>query len=189
MNHPGSVRAVIRDGKKASSLKEEGNKLFKAGQWEEAIELYSDALDFCPDTDDFKYSAAVFLCNRAACFLQLGHLEDVVEDCTDALELEPRYVKALIRRAKAHEQLEDLDAALADLAKVLEIDPSLHAVRQDHKRLDAQIKEKNEKLKDEMMGKLKDLGNTVLGKFGLSLDNFKTVQDPNTGSYSISFQQ
>ena len=38
-------------------------------------------------------------------------------------------------------------------------------------------------------GKLKDLGNTLLGKVGLSLDNFKAVQDPSTGSYSISFQQ
>ncbi|EAY78997.1 hypothetical protein OsI_34106 [Oryza sativa Indica Group] len=38
-------------------------------------------------------------------------------------------------------------------------------------------------------GKLKDLGNSVLGRFGMSVDNFKAVKDPNTGSYSISFQQ
>lgn len=38
-------------------------------------------------------------------------------------------------------------------------------------------------------GKLKDLGNTVLGKFGLSLDNFKAEKDPQTGSYSIKFSQ
>ncbi len=42
---------------------------------------------------------------------------------------------------------------------------------------------------DEMLGKLKDLGNTILGKFGMSLDNFKATKDPNSGSYSISFQQ
>ncbi len=44
-------------------------------------------------------------------------------------------------------------------------------------------------VQDEMLGKLKDLGNSLLGKFGLSLDNFKAVKDPNSGSYSISFQQ
>lgn len=38
-------------------------------------------------------------------------------------------------------------------------------------------------------GKLKELGNTVLGKFGMSLDNFKAEKDPNTGSYSINFKQ
>ena len=37
-------------------------------------------------------------------------------------------------------------------------------------------------------GKLKDLGNTVLGKFGMSVDNFKSVKGPD-GSYSIQFQQ
>lgn len=38
-------------------------------------------------------------------------------------------------------------------------------------------------------GKLKDIGNGILGKFGMSLNNFNAVKDPNTGSYSISFNQ
>lgn len=37
-------------------------------------------------------------------------------------------------------------------------------------------------------GKLKDLGNTVLGPFGVSVDDFKAERDPSTGSYSISFK-
>lgn len=37
-------------------------------------------------------------------------------------------------------------------------------------------------------GKLKEMGNSILGRFGMSVDNFKAVKDPNTGSYSVSFQ-
>lgn len=39
------------------------------------------------------------------------------------------------------------------------------------------------------VGKLKDLGNNILGRFGLSLDNFKAEKDPETGSYSINFNK
>jgi len=33
------------------------------------------------------------------------------------------------------------------------------------------------------------MGNSLLGRFGMSVDNFKAVKDPNTGSYSVSFQR
>jgi len=55
--------------------------------------------------------------------------------------------------------------------------------------LQKQEDERLEKLKEETMDKLKDLGNSLLSNFGLSLDNFQAKKDPNTGSYSISFDQ
>jgi hypothetical protein len=45
-----------------------------------------------------------------------------------------------------------------------------------------------ELMKDEAIGKLKELGNSLLGHFGLSLDNFKVNQDEaGGGGYNISF--
>jgi hypothetical protein len=36
---------------------------------------------------------------------------------------------------------------------------------------------------------LKGFGNSILGRFGLSLDNFKADKDPATGAYSVQFVQ
>lgn len=57
--------------------------------------------------------ASVSLHNRN-CNLQKKY-SAVKEDCTKALELNPKYAKALLRRARALEQIGDLEAALEDV--------------------------------------------------------------------------
>nr|CAB3465701.1 unnamed protein product [Digitaria exilis] len=121
--------------------------------------------------------------------LREGKHDETIKECTKALELNPSYLKALIRRAEAHEKLEHYEEAIADLKKVIELDPSNQQAKRSLFRLEPLAAEKREKMKEEMIGKLKDLGNSVLGRFGMSVDNFKAVKDPNTGSYSIQFQK
>ncbi|XP_068554322.1 tetratricopeptide repeat protein 1 isoform X4 [Anas acuta] len=115
--------------------------------------------------------------------------EAALSDCSKAVELDPNYIRALLRRAELYEKTEKLDEALEDYKAVLEKDPSVHQAREACMRLPRQIEERNEKLKKEMLGKLKDLGNLVLRPFGLSTENFQIKQDSSTGSYSINFVQ
>ncbi|TYZ61166.1 hypothetical protein PybrP1_012382 [[Pythium] brassicae (nom. inval.)] len=175
--------------KSASRAKELGNEVFAQGKYLDAIDCYSTALKLCPDDADYAYNRAVYFSNRAACLIRLGRPEEAIDDCTQAIELSPTYVKALVRRAEAYEKLDRLDEALRDYDAVLKIDATIRPVVAAHARVKAVVEERQEKMKAEMLDKLKGFGNTILGKFGLSTDNFQMVQDPATGSYNINFTQ
>uniref|UniRef100_A0A7S4RC79 Tetratricopeptide repeat protein 1 n=1 Tax=Ditylum brightwellii TaxID=49249 RepID=A0A7S4RC79_9STRA len=155
---------------------------------EETEEEQQQPATFQPPPHEHAKQLSVYHCNRAACLLHLQERNDeAINDCTIALLLNPTYVKALIRRMTAYENIDDTESALKDAQAALMIDPKNTNARKNVTRLEKLEKERMEKLKDETIGKLKDLGNSILGNFGLSLDNFNAVKDPNTGSYSISF--
>lgn len=124
--------------------------------------------------------------NRSAAYLAMNETEAAVEDCNQALEYKPDYVKVLVRRMQIHDKADRFEEALADAKRVKELDASYPKIGSIVDRLQLRHDEKMQKMKDEALGKLKDLGNTILGNFGMSLDNFKMKQDPATGSWSIS---
>ncbi|KAJ2961555.1 hypothetical protein NQZ79_g3139 [Umbelopsis isabellina] len=180
----------------ANQYKSEGNSFFATGKYDEAISKYEDALLACPERNT--QDRAVFFANIAACqmkqFQLQGKFAEAKESCSSALKLTPTYSKALFRRAQAGEKIGSYSAlseSLQDYQAVRELDDITEVTRRDclkaEQRLPAEIKEKGEKEKEEMMGKLKDLGNTLLGKFGLSTDNFQMQKDPSSGNYSVNF--
>lgn len=173
----------------ANEAKAEGNRSFAAGEYEAALAHYASALEIAPEDPMSNEVRSMCFANRAVCCYKLRKYDETVKESTKALELNPAYLKALVKRAEARERLEQFEEAIADMNKVLELEPSNEQARRTIIRLEPLAAEKRAKLQAEMMGKLKDLGNSVLGRFGMSVDNFKAVKDPNSGSYSISFQR
>jgi hypothetical protein len=78
--------------------------------------------------------------------------------------------------------------AFSDLNEVLKIDSSHQPAAAMQHRLASEVQRRQTQMKDEMMGKLKDFGNMFLNKFGMSTNDFQMQQDPNSGSYNMSYQ-
>jgi import receptor subunit TOM70 len=101
---------------KAVKYKESGNDCFKNGKYDSAIEFYDKAIEICPKANMIDLSQ--FYQNRAAAYEQLKRWKNVADDCTRALELNSKYIKALHRRARAYENLKELELCLDDVTAV-----------------------------------------------------------------------
>lgn len=181
-----SSNPELEDEAKSIDLKVKGNEHFKSGDYESAILSYTDALRYCPkDNTDLK---VILYSNMAACKDHQEDNEDAINYCTEALTLNDKHLKALLRRAVLYRKTDKLDEALADYENYLKLVPDDRNVRRNIDELKLSINERNEKLKNEMMSKLKNLGNIVLKPFGLSTENFQVVKNEETGGYSVNFQ-
>uniref|UniRef100_A0A672KVJ7 Mitochondrial import receptor subunit TOM70 n=1 Tax=Sinocyclocheilus grahami TaxID=75366 RepID=A0A672KVJ7_SINGR len=101
---------------RAQSAKNKGNKYFKAGKYDQAIQCYTDAISLCPKEQ--KGDLSTFYQNRAAAYEQQLKWTEVIQDCSQAVELNPCYIKALFRRAKALEKLGNRKECLEDVTAV-----------------------------------------------------------------------
>lgn len=185
-SHKRSFSRVIEKSLEAANVsKEEGNNYFRMKDYDGAISSYSSAITLCPTDDENKESMSVFYGNRAAAYFSVEEYECVVDDCSSSLEINGDYIKVLMRRSQAYEKLTKPEDALVDAKKVLELDPSFPKISATVKRLEVECDDRMTKMKDEALGKLKSLGNSILGNFGMSLDNFNMKQDAATGSWNI----
>ncbi|KAF5936257.1 hypothetical protein HYC85_027386 [Camellia sinensis] len=104
-------------------LKEEGNKLFQKRDHEGAMLKYEKALKLLPKNH---IDVAHLRSSMAACYMQIGIGEypRAINECNLALQVAPKYSKALLKRAKCYETLNRLDLALRDVNLVLSIEPN-----------------------------------------------------------------
>ena len=121
----------------AMTAKAEGNDHFKQQRYPQAAECYSHALSLCPPPHP---QAAVFLKNRAQCWLNLESYEKALADSAASLEISPSDVKALYRHAQALEKTGKMVEAFRQVQVLLRVDPQKKEAVQMARRLTAELK-------------------------------------------------
>ncbi|CAA0816342.1 TPR repeat-containing thioredoxin TTL1 [Striga hermonthica] len=105
--HNVEISNLLNNVRLVSRARARGNDLFRSERFTEACLAYGEGLRLDP-------SNSVLYCNRAACWYKLGKLEKSLDDCNQALQIQPRYTKALLRRALSNSKLERWSEAVRD---------------------------------------------------------------------------
>ncbi len=129
----------------AQAYMQRGNSLSEGGNYLEAVDHFSAAIDLEPDNSEayflrgrahYDYASQVIIGEtgqgpESVPFLPeeaVQHLELAVADYGKAIELDPQYAKAYNNRGNAYATLGEEESALEDYSKALELDRNLHLV-------------------------------------------------------------
>ncbi|CAI0459637.1 unnamed protein product [Linum tenue] len=115
----------------ATSEKELGNEYFKQKKFAEAIECYSRSIALSP--------TAVSYANRAMGYIKLKRrglffflFQEAEDDCTEALNLDDRYIKAYSRRATARKELGKFKESMEDSDFALRLEPNNQEIKKQY---------------------------------------------------------
>jgi len=100
----------------AEQARQEGNELFKAGKYPEAIAKYTDAMNRNPK-DHVPYS------NRAACYQKLMEWQLALKDADTSIAMEPTFIKGWSRKAGVHYFLKEYHKAMDAYNEILKLEP------------------------------------------------------------------
>lgn len=117
------------------SKTERAHQKYRAAQYAEALELYTEALNAATQLN---HQIALHS-NRAACHLKLQEYKLAAEECSAVLELDAKHAGALMLRAQTLVALKDYHSALFDVNRLLEINPDSEVYHNLQTRLKTQM--------------------------------------------------
>ncbi|KAJ8547333.1 hypothetical protein K7X08_010919 [Anisodus acutangulus] len=121
--------------KAETTLKDQGNEFFKAGNYLKAAALYTQAIKKDP-------SNATLYSNRAAAFLHLVKLSKALADAETTINLKPEWEKGYFRKGCILEAMERYDDALAAFKIASKYNPQSSEVSKKIKTLTQLAKDK-----------------------------------------------
>lgn len=115
--------------KRTKEGRERGDELFRSQDFDLAAAEYASCLKIdsegLPENHDGSTAGgrlhAVLHCNRAACLMALRRFNGAVEECSAALKIHSRYMKAILRRARCYTRLQRTQEAISEYKRWLDL--------------------------------------------------------------------
>ncbi|CAF1127358.1 unnamed protein product [Adineta ricciae] len=136
--------------------KENANKFFQAKSYLQAFKLYHRSLCYILNfvneqpsneyLDKFNQLILSIYSNMSACQLIYGNYQNVIENCSSALDIDPNYVKALYRRGSAYGNLNDYELAMKDLQLANQLEPNDKKIEESLKSTKQRLEQYNKTL-------------------------------------------
>lgn len=125
-----SIKELQETVSHLEELKQRANVFYKDGNLDEAIQLFSAAINRDADCEDTRTVATLYY-NRSAAWRRKGEFEKALDDANMALALHPKWTKALYRRGILLLECGRYAEALTELKVVQRADPTFDDDLQD----------------------------------------------------------
>jgi stress-induced-phosphoprotein 1 len=147
---------------KQEALKQQGNDAFKGERFEEAVALYTKAMNADPSSDAF----VAIRSNRSAALHAIGRYKESLQDADACVSARPDWLKGHWRRALALDSLGSLDAAVRSLEDALKTEPGNDEVQARLAATRARVVARNDAARPEQLesaAEAKAIGNSLFG--------------------------
>ncbi|KAJ5067860.1 tpr repeat containing protein [Anaeramoeba ignava] len=104
------------DKEKSEEAKKKGNEFFNDGNFEKALEFYTEAIKMDPENP-------ILFSNRAAAYTKLSLFDYGLRDCNKSIQIDPKFVKSYTRKGTILNLKGEKEEAKGMFEFVLKLDP------------------------------------------------------------------
>lgn len=151
------------------TYKTQGNEMFKAKRYDEAIAAYTKAVNCDPNSE----AAAAVYSNRAASYSALNRQIEALQDADNCIRVKPAWLKGHFRKGAALESLGRLDEAVRAFDDALKTEPQNEEVQDRLNSIRKLVKERNDRMKPQMCKTAEEA--KIIGNSHFGLGQYETA--------------